>query len=111
MPTKHCYDSDDSSSRDCSRSCEIIRRCDKEKKCKKNNSCRNSRKHTIRGRDGKDGKDGRNGLDGKDGKNGENGCLLVSLEVTYIYVANLSDFCSYRLIGKLTAFLQLQEFS
>jgi hypothetical protein len=27
------------------------------------------------------------------------------------YVVNLSDFYSYRLIGKLTAFLQLQEFS
>jgi hypothetical protein len=26
------------------------------------------------------------------------------------YIANLSDFYSYRLIGKLTAFLQLQEF-
>jgi hypothetical protein len=28
-----------------------------------------------------------------------------------VYIANLSDFYSYRLIGKLTAFLQLQEFS
>ena len=27
------------------------------------------------------------------------------------YILNLSDFYSYRLIGKLTAFLQLQEFS
>ena len=27
------------------------------------------------------------------------------------YIANLSDFYSYRLIGKLTDFLQLQEFS
>jgi hypothetical protein len=27
------------------------------------------------------------------------------------YIVNLSDFYSYRLIGKLTAFLQLQEFS
>jgi hypothetical protein len=27
------------------------------------------------------------------------------------YIANLSDFYSYRLIGKLTAFWQLQEFS
>jgi hypothetical protein len=27
------------------------------------------------------------------------------------YMVNLSDFYSYRLIGKLTAFLQLQEFS
>jgi hypothetical protein len=27
------------------------------------------------------------------------------------YIANLLDFYSYRLIGKLTAFLQLQEFS
>jgi hypothetical protein len=25
------------------------------------------------------------------------------------YIANLSDFYSYRLIGKLTAFLQLQQ--
>ena len=34
--------------------------------------------------------------------------LLVRLEG---YIVNLSDFYSYRLIGKLTAFLQLQEFS
>jgi hypothetical protein len=27
------------------------------------------------------------------------------------YIVNLSDFYSYRLIGKLTAFLQSQEFS
>ncbi len=27
------------------------------------------------------------------------------------YIVNLSDFYSYRIIGKLTAFLQLQEFS
>jgi len=27
------------------------------------------------------------------------------------YIVNLSDFYSYRFIGKLTAFLQLQEFS
>ena len=27
------------------------------------------------------------------------------------YIVNWSDFYSYRLIGKLTAFLQLQEFS
>ena len=27
------------------------------------------------------------------------------------YIVNLSDFYSYRLIGKLTVFLQLQEFS
>jgi len=27
------------------------------------------------------------------------------------YIVNLLDFYSYRLIGKLTAFLQLQEFS
>ncbi len=27
------------------------------------------------------------------------------------YIVNLSDFYSYRLIGKLTAFLHLQEFS
>jgi hypothetical protein len=26
------------------------------------------------------------------------------------YIVNLSDFYSYRIIGKLTAFLQLQEF-
>jgi hypothetical protein len=34
--------------------------------------------------------------------------LLVRLDD---YIVNLSDFYSYRLIGKLTAFLQLQEFS
>jgi hypothetical protein len=28
-----------------------------------------------------------------------------------VYIVNLCAFCSYRLIGKLTAFLQLQEFS
>jgi hypothetical protein len=27
------------------------------------------------------------------------------------YIVNLSDFYSYRIIGKLTAFLQFQEFS
>jgi hypothetical protein len=27
------------------------------------------------------------------------------------YIVNLSDFYSYSLIGKMTAFLQLQEFS
>ena len=27
------------------------------------------------------------------------------------YIVNLSDFYSYRLIGKLTVFLNLQEFS
>ncbi len=27
------------------------------------------------------------------------------------YIVNVSDFYSYKLIGKLTAFLQLQEFS
>ena len=27
------------------------------------------------------------------------------------YIVNLSDFYSYRIIGKLTVFLQLQEFS
>jgi hypothetical protein len=26
------------------------------------------------------------------------------------YIVNLCDFCSYRIIGKLTSFLQLQEF-
>ena len=30
---------------------------------------------------------------------------------TGVYTANLCDFYFYRLIGKLTAFLQLQEFS
>jgi len=34
--------------------------------------------------------------------------LLVRMDV---YIVTLSDFYSYRLIGKLTAFLQLQEFS
>jgi hypothetical protein len=34
--------------------------------------------------------------------------LLVRLEG---YIVNLSDFYSYRIIGKLTAFLQLQEFN
>jgi hypothetical protein len=34
--------------------------------------------------------------------------LLVRMDV---YIVTLSDFYSYRLIGKLTAFLQFQEFS
>ncbi len=34
--------------------------------------------------------------------------LLVRMDV---YIVTLSDFYSYRFIGKLTAFLQLQEFS
>jgi hypothetical protein len=37
-------------------------------------------------------------------------CLLLLVRVAG-YIANLLDFYSYRLIGKLTAFLQLQEFS
>jgi hypothetical protein len=37
-------------------------------------------------------------------------CLLLLVRVGG-YIMNLSDFYSYRLIGKLTAFLQLQEFS
>ncbi len=37
-------------------------------------------------------------------------CLLLLVQVGG-YIVNLSDFYSYRLIGKLTAFLQLQEFS
>jgi hypothetical protein len=37
-------------------------------------------------------------------------CLLLIVRPVG-YRVNLSDFYSYRLIGKLTAFLQLQEFS
>ena len=37
-------------------------------------------------------------------------CLLLLVRVGG-YIVNLLDFYSYRLIGKLTAFLQLQEFS
>ncbi len=37
-------------------------------------------------------------------------CLLLRLRVGG-YIVNLLDFYSYRLIGKLTAFSQLQEFS
>ena len=37
-------------------------------------------------------------------------CLLLLVRLGG-YIVNLSDFYSYRLIGKLTAFLQLQEFS
>jgi hypothetical protein len=37
-------------------------------------------------------------------------CLLLLVRVAG-YIANLLDFYSYRLIRKLTAFLQLQEFS
>jgi hypothetical protein len=37
-------------------------------------------------------------------------CLLLLVRLGG-YIVNLSDFYSYRFIGKLTAFLQLQEFS
>ena len=37
-------------------------------------------------------------------------CLLLLVRLGG-YIVTLSDFYSYRLIGKLTAFLQLQEFS
>jgi hypothetical protein len=37
-------------------------------------------------------------------------CLLLLVRQEG-YIVNLSDFNSYRFIGKLTAFLQLQEFS
>ena len=37
-------------------------------------------------------------------------CLLLLVRQSG-YIVNLPDFYSYRLIGKLTAFLQLQEFS
>jgi hypothetical protein len=37
-------------------------------------------------------------------------CLLLLVRQTG-YIVNLSDFYSYRFIGKLTAFLQPQEFS
>ena len=37
-------------------------------------------------------------------------CLLLLVRQAG-YIVNLSDFYSYRLIGKLTAFLQFQEFS
>jgi hypothetical protein len=37
-------------------------------------------------------------------------CLLLLVRQTG-YIVNLLDFYSYRLIGKLTDFLQLQEFS
>jgi hypothetical protein len=37
-------------------------------------------------------------------------CLLLVVRVAG-YIANLLDFYSYRIIGKLTAFLQSQEFS
>jgi hypothetical protein len=37
-------------------------------------------------------------------------CLLLLVRLGG-YIVNLSDFYSYRLIGKLTAFFQLQEFS
>jgi hypothetical protein len=40
--------------------------------------------------------------------NGRLHLLLVRMDV---YIVTLSDFYFYRLIGKLTAFLQLQEFS
>jgi hypothetical protein len=37
-------------------------------------------------------------------------CLLLLVRVAG-YIEKLLDFYSYRLIGKLTAFVQLQEFS
>jgi hypothetical protein len=37
-------------------------------------------------------------------------CLLLLVRLGG-YIVNLSDFYSYRLIGKLTAFLHLQEFN
>jgi hypothetical protein len=37
-------------------------------------------------------------------------CLLLLVRLGG-YIVNALDFYSYRLIGKLTAFLQLQEFS
>jgi hypothetical protein len=37
-------------------------------------------------------------------------CLLLLVHQAD-YMVNLSDFYSYRLIGKLTAFLQIQEFN
>ena len=37
-------------------------------------------------------------------------CLLLLVRLGG-YIVNLSDFYSYRIIGKLTAFLQLQKFS
>jgi hypothetical protein len=37
-------------------------------------------------------------------------CLLFLVRLGG-YIVNLSDFYSYRVIGKLTVFLQLQEFS
>jgi hypothetical protein len=37
-------------------------------------------------------------------------CLLLLVRQAG-YIVNLLDFYSYRIIGKLTAFLQLQEFS
>jgi hypothetical protein len=37
-------------------------------------------------------------------------CLLLLVRQAG-YIVNLSDFYSYRIIGKLTAFLQLQEFN
>ena len=37
-------------------------------------------------------------------------CLLLLVRLGG-YIVNLCDFYSYKLIGKLTAFLQLQEFS
>jgi hypothetical protein len=41
----------------------------------------------------------------------ETDCFFAASGVRLVqYIVNLSDFYSYRLIGKLTAFLQLQEF-
>jgi hypothetical protein len=37
-------------------------------------------------------------------------CLLLLVRLGG-YIVNLCDFYSYKLIGKLTAFLQVQEFS
>jgi hypothetical protein len=37
-------------------------------------------------------------------------CLLLLVRLG-VYITNLTDFYSYRIIGKLTAFLHLQEFS
>ncbi len=37
-------------------------------------------------------------------------CLLLLVRLG-VYIVNLTDFYSYRIIGKLTAFLHLQEFS
>jgi len=41
----------------------------------------------------------------------KNGFLSGDVRPAGYYMVNLSELYSYRLIGKLTAFLQLQEFS